>query len=310
MHDVLRFWLDRGVDGFRADVIHRIGKDPALRDNRGIAGCHRRHPPRRGLAVGPSADSGGCIAWCDSYGARMLVGEVYLLDQRRLAAYVRTGRELDLAHNFHFLNLPWDDVAFRDAIVAFEGLTDVAGRPGASTTTIIHGSLRVTAAGGARAAAVLLLTLRGTPFLYQGEELGLRMPSCPPSRVLDVDGRDPSRTPMPWVPATQARSTAGFSDGVPWLPVHPDSERLAVAAQADDPASKLQLYRALIALRRAEPALREGSYRSLEAALRLLVRPRARRPTAPAGPQLRAVSSTAAGRGSRRATAPVDAERI
>jgi alpha-glucosidase len=83
---------------------------------------------------------------------------------------------------------------------------------------------------------------------------------------VDVDGRDPERAPMPWSPPTRDRQAAGFGEGEPWLPVHPDAERLAVAAQAGDPDAPLELYRALIALRRAEPALHEGSYRSLDAA--------------------------------------------
>ena len=113
---------------------------------------------------------------------------------------------------------------------------------------------------------MLVLTLRGTPFLYQGEELGLTDAHVPAERIVDVDGRDPQRAPMPWAPPTRAGTAAGFSEGEPWLPVHQDAERLAVEVQAGDPASTLELYRALIALRRAEPALREGTHRSLDAA--------------------------------------------
>jgi alpha-glucosidase len=111
-------------------------------------------------------------------------------------------------------------------------------------------------------AAVMVLTLRGTPFLYQGEELGLTDGAVPPARVVDVDGRDPVRVPMPWEPGPGA----GFTTGEPWLPVHPDADRLCVAAQAGEPGSALALYRELLALRRATPALQVGAYRSVEAA--------------------------------------------
>jgi alpha-glucosidase len=113
---------------------------------------------------------------------------------------------------------------------------------------------------------MLVLTLRGTPFVYQGEELGLTDAYVPADAIVDVDGRDPERSPMPWEPPSQAGPTAGFGEGSSWLPVHQDAERLAAQQQVGGSESFLELYRALIALRRSEPALTVGGYRSLEAA--------------------------------------------
>jgi alpha-glucosidase len=261
MHDVLRFWLHRDVDGFRIDVAHKIGKDPALGDNEpGL-----RHDEDWPSVHPRIAAIRRVLEEFD--GDRVAIGEVYVLDQRSLAQYVVTGDELHLAHNFFFLNLPWSAIGFRAAVDEFEDLTREGGWPAWCLNNHDH-SRTATRYGPdrARVAAILVLTLRGTPFLYQGEELGLTDAHVPAEQIVDVDGRDPARAPMPWAPPSQAGRTAGFGDGEPWLPVHQDAERLAVAAQAGDPGSTLELYRALIALRRAEPALREGTYRSLDAA--------------------------------------------
>ncbi len=104
----------------------------------------------------------------------------------------------------------------------------------------------------------MLLTLRGTPFIYYGEEIGMTDVAVPPARIVDVDGRDPERTPMQW----DATPNAGFTTGLPWLPLAPDAQRVNVAAQRDDPSSMFSFYRRLIQLRRGSPALRAGSYRT------------------------------------------------
>jgi alpha-glucosidase len=111
----------------------------------------------------------------------------------------------------------------------------------------------------ARVAAMLLLTLRGTPFVYMGDEIGQADGEVPPDRVVDVDGRDPERTPVQW----DGSPGAGFSGGDPWLPVGPEAARVNVAAQRDDPASMLGLYRRLVWYRKGSPALHGGGYRSL-----------------------------------------------
>jgi alpha-glucosidase len=108
----------------------------------------------------------------------------------------------------------------------------------------------------------MLLTLRGTPFLYQGEEIGMADGPIPPERVVDVAGRDPERTPMQW----DATRNGGFTTGDPWLPVNPETASVNVASQHGDPDSMLGLYRTLIRVRRSSPALRRGSYRSVAGA--------------------------------------------
>jgi alpha-glucosidase len=109
---------------------------------------------------------------------------------------------------------------------------------------------------------MLLLTLRGTPTIYQGDELGLPDASVAPDRVVDVAGRDPQRAPMPWQAAGAA---AGFSSADPWLPMVPDAGRWSVEAQREDPSSILTLHRRLLALRRAHPALHAGAWEPVEA---------------------------------------------
>ena len=120
-------------------------------------------------------------------------------------------------------------------------------------------------AARARAMAVLLYGLRGTPFVYQGEELGLPDAEIPPERVVDVDGRDPERAPIPWRPPSTAGPGAGFTSGEPWLPLVAGAEDLCVERQAADPRSTLALFRRAAALRAATPALQTGAQRMLDA---------------------------------------------
>jgi alpha-glucosidase len=257
MHDVLRFWLRRGVDGFRIDVVQKIGKDPELGDNE----AGRRHDENWPSVHPRLAAIRRVLEEFD--GDRVAVGEVYLLDQRALASYITSGDELHLAHNFVFLNLPWSAERFRAVVDEFELLTATGGWPAWCLNN--HDHPRTATRYGlarARVAAVLVLTLRGTPFVYQGEELGLTDGAVPAEAIVDVDGRDPERVPMPWTSGVGA----GFTTGRPWLPSHPDADRLAVGVQEGEPASSLELYRRLISLRRAIPALQHGSYRSVHAA--------------------------------------------
>ena len=131
----------------------------------------------------------------------------------------------------------------------------------------------------------MLYALRGTPFVYQGEELGLPDAEIPPERVVDVDGRDPERAPIPWRPPSVAGPGAGFSTGEPWLPLVADAERLCVERQAGDPGSTLSLVRRLAALRAATPALQTGAQRSLDAGADVLawIRERRRGPLSDGG---------------------------
>jgi alpha-glucosidase len=265
MHDVLRFWCERGADGFRIDVVHRLAKDPALRD--AVPG---EPPPYEDWQPTIHERLRRLRAVVDEYPDRVLVGEVYLLDVRRVVSYVNSGDELHLAHNFAFLQLPWDARAFRAAIDEFDALATAAAWPAWFLANHDHSRVAsrfdADGQGPARARAVLLILycLRGTPFVYQGEELGLPDAEIPPERVVDVDGRDPERAPIPWLPPSQAGRGAGFTTGEPWLPLVADAERLCVARQDVDPASTLALARRLGWLRRHESRLQSGAQRTLD----------------------------------------------
>jgi alpha-glucosidase len=260
MHDVLRFWLDRGVDGFRIDVAHALGKDPELGDDEPGRPHHEDWP-----SVHPRLRAIRRVL--EEYeDDRMAVGEVYLLDQKRLAPYVRTGDELHLVHNFVFLNLPWSAAGFRATVDEFEELVGPGAWPAWCLGNHDHSRIATRyGPGPARVAAMMLLTLRGTPFLFQGDELGLPDVPIPPDRIVDVDGRDPERAPIPWERPSRAGPGAGFTTGEPWLPITPDAETAAAAAQVEDPTSMLTLHRRLLSLRRTTRALTEGSYRSFDA---------------------------------------------
>jgi alpha-glucosidase len=263
MHDVLRFWLDRGVDGFRVDVVHMLAKDPLLGDtpaDRWHGDWETIHDRLRGIR-----------RVVDEYPDRMLVGEVYLDDLRRVVSYVATGDQLHLAHNFVFVHLPWSAAAFRRSIEDFYALAGETAWPAWFLSNHDHPRVasRFDADGQgparSRAVALLLYALRGTPFVYQGEELGLPDAEIPPERVVDVDGRDPERAPMPWRPPSVAGPGAGFTSREPWLPVVTDAERLCVESQAADPTSTLTLVRRLAAVRRRTAALQTGAQRFVDA---------------------------------------------
>jgi alpha-glucosidase len=261
MHETLRFWLDRGVDGFRVDAVGELGKDFVSRGGQGLEEV---------LPAGwPSvpALARGFRKVTDAYDDRVLVGEVTVLDQQRLVGYLGVGDGLHLVHNFVLLNQPWDPARFREVVDEFESLLS----PGDWPCWLLnnHDNPRVASRYGAdgrgsrraRAAALVLLTLRGTPFLYQGEELGLRDSYVPPEAARDDDGRDPQRAPLPWAPPSVAGPGAGFTAGSrPWLPLTDDAETVNVQTQAHDTASTLWLYRRVLQARSRYPALWQGAY--------------------------------------------------
>ncbi|CAN5570499.1 alpha-amylase family glycosyl hydrolase [soil metagenome] len=268
MHGVLRFWLDRGVDGFRADVVHAIGKDPALPDNPpNVAAL-----PHSGLNDHPFTHEllRDLRRLLDGYpGDRMMVGEVYLLSTALVAKYYGDGDELHLSFNFPPLYTPWDAAKWRHRIARVaEELEPIDAWP----TWVLsnHDNPRHRTRYGsdarARAAAVLLCTLRGTPFLYQGEELGLEDAVVPADRVVDPGGRDGCRAPIPW----DAGPGLGWAGAEPWLPWPPHAADLHAEAQRADPASMARLYRRLLAARRASPALHLGATTTLDTADGLL----------------------------------------
>ncbi|WNO52562.1 alpha-amylase family glycosyl hydrolase [Stakelama saccharophila] len=279
MIDVLRFWLDRGVDGFRIDVLWHMVKAEGLPDN--PVNPHYRpdmgekykvlqHHSTNQPDVHEIAAEFRSLA--DSYGERLLVGEIFLpLDA--LMEYYGTpdAPGVHLPFNFQLLDASWDAASLAPTIAAYEA----ALPPGCWPNWVMgsHDAPRIAdrlGADQARVAAMLLLTLRGTPTLYQGDELGIGRVAIPPDRVRDPQdlrqpglglGRDRARTPMAW----DGSPHAGFSDFEPWLPLHEDWTVRNVANQAGDPNSMLSLYRTLLALRRASPALRIGEYAALPA---------------------------------------------
>jgi alpha-glucosidase len=256
---VLRFWLNRGIDGFRADVVHLIGKDAVLTDqppelaHLDLVGTHD-HPHTHELLRGVRRvlDHAG--------GERAMVGEVNLGTAGLLRPYYGAGDELHLVFNFGLLRAPWDASAWAAVIEEAE-----VALPLRSTwpTWVLsnHDTPRHrTRFGGsearARAAAVVLLTLRGTPFLYAGEELGLLDAVVPPSDRVDPGGRDGCRAPIPWTPDPDHGWPAE-----PWLPWPPEAIDRNVASERADRASMMWLYRRLLRARRASPALEVGSWR-------------------------------------------------
>ena len=281
MLDVMRFWLERGVDGFRVDVIWLMVKDEQFRDeppNPDWDGV-RMHDSLRHAYTANQPGVHEIIrrmrAVLDEYDERMMVGELYLPNEELVTYYGRSADECHLPFNFQLIYLDWDARVVRQAVDAYEASLPPGAWP--NWVTGNHDRQRVASRLGqaqARVANMLLLTLRGTPTTYYGEEIGMeRVPipaefvHDPPAlnqpEIADVVGRDPERTPMQW----DGSANAGFAaDGVvPWLPVASDHAERNVERQEADPTSMLSLYRALTRLRRAEPALHAGDYASLDA---------------------------------------------
>ena len=262
MDDVLRFWLERGADGFRIDVAHSLVKDQRLRSNPRFRLRGHREPRNWDLDEVHEIHR----RWrkvLDSYPDRMAVGEVFPHGLRRLVRYYGNDDELHMPFNFQFLEQPWRAEAFRGVVERWEGLLPHHAWP--DYTLSNHDRSRAATRFGlhrARAAALMLLTLRGTPFIYYGEEIGMTDVPIPPARVVDIARRDPERTPMQW----DASPNAGFTTGDPWLPMASDATRVNVAAQRDDARSLFSFYRRLLRVRKASLALRLGRYRSLPSA--------------------------------------------
>jgi alpha-glucosidase len=271
MHDVLRFWLGRGVDGFRVDVLWLLIKDDQFRDNPPNPSWSPADAPAGAQLMLYTADRpevqevvSGLRRVCDEYDDRVLIGEIYLPVERLVAYY---GVELggaQLPFNFQLLQARWDARGIDSLIREYEAALPAGAWP--NWVLGNHDRPRVASRVGieqARVAAMLLLTLRGTPTMYYGDELGMSDVNIPPQRIRDPFeknvpgmGRDPCRTPMQW----SDRAQAGFTSGEPWLPIDADYPVVNVDAQSRDPASILTLYHRLIALRRSHPALAGGDY--------------------------------------------------
>jgi alpha-glucosidase len=282
---ILRFWLDRGVDGFRIDVAHGLAKDPEMPDLEGnweIGGpAVEGHPHWDRDEVHEVYR--GWRRVTDSYeGDRVFVGEVWVQTPDQLARYLRSD-ELHTAFNFTYLLAPWEAAALRVAIDASISALAAVGAP-ATWVLSNHDVVRhVTRYGGggdrsgrpapdlgtrrARAAALLTLALPGGAYIYQGEELGLPEVVDLPSEVrqdpaftrTEGDGlRDGCRVPIPW---SGEKPPFGFGsgEGQPWLPQPADWAELTVEHQLADPASMLALYRAALDLRRDRQELGDGA---------------------------------------------------
>jgi alpha-glucosidase len=277
MHEVMRFWLRRGVDGFRVDVIWHLIKDAAFRDNPPNPAWTTKLPDIERLLPLYSADQpevheviAGMRSVVDEFKDRVLIGEIYLPLERLVAYY---GEKLAGAHlplNFQLLETPWSARKIADLITRYEGALPEGAWPNFVLSN--HDRPRVAARIGeskARLAAMLLLTLRGTPTLYYADELGFGHVPVPDHLALDPwgkrepglgVGRDSSRTPMQW----DESEFAGFSTHAPWLPLTEDHARRNVAALARDDASILALVRALLWVRRRHSALASGTFRLIE----------------------------------------------
>lgn len=282
--DSLRFWLDRGVDGFRFDVIDRLYKDEQWRDDpinpdydpdrdQPAAATQRIYSENRPEVHDLIKDFQRLVK---AYGDdRVTIGEIaYSDDPATMVPFYgdSASDEMDIPFNFALLLLSWDAKSIRDFIHDYERLV-----PNYGWTNYVLGNHDVprlaTRVGGdgARVAAMLLLTLRGTPFIYYGDELGMQNVPIPQRYIQDPQGiyspthtRDAARTPMRW----NAEAYAGFSTVEPWLPVGEGYEQNNVEAQTADPGSMLNFYRALIAYRRANPVMQVGSYTELDYAPR------------------------------------------
>jgi alpha-glucosidase len=287
MYDVMRYWYGLGVDGFRLDVATGYFKDVQLRSNpfrpkanpdffqwhvydRNQPEVHEVFKKMREVA--------------DGAGERVLIGETHGQDPALAAScHGKERDELHMAFNFEFLYRPWGAKAFRESAEKWYELLPEGAWP--NFTLSNHDQprhawryrgrgprAREITEGRARVAAAMLLTLRGSPFLYYGEEIGMSCEALPRAALRDPLGistwplrslgRDPERTPMQW----SAEVNAGFSAAAPWLPVNSDYASRNVAAQSADPDSLLAWYKALIALRRSRRELREGGIAFLDLA--------------------------------------------
>jgi alpha-glucosidase len=276
MLQVMRYWFQKGVDGFRIDVLWHLVKDAHLRDNPENPDYQAHHVTYNRLVPVYSVDQPEVHdivrrmrMLANVYQERLLIGEIYLPLERLVAYYGADNKGVHLPFNFQLLSLPWEANRIGEAITAYEALLPADGWP--NWVLGNHDQVRLASRIGqaqARVAALLLLTLRGTPTIYYGEEIGMHDVPIPAEEVQDPQGlnmpelnisRDPARTPMQWDDSEQA----GFTRAKPWLRVADDYQRVNVSLQETKSLSMLNLYKRLIALRQKEPALKVGSYRSV-----------------------------------------------
>ena len=273
VYDVMRFWLRKGVDGFRVDVIWHLIKDAQFRDNPPNPSFREGRPPHEKILPLHSTDQvevhdviAEMRSVVDEFEGRVLIGEIYLPLERLVAYY---GKDLSGAHlpfNFALLSAPWHAREIEQIIFEYESVLPAGAWP--NWVLGNHDRPRVASRVGrdqARVAAMLLLTLRGTPTLYYGDEIGMQQVPIAPDQVRDPFeknvpgigvGRDGCRTPMQW----DATRYAGFSTSPPWLPLADDFPHENVVNLDADSRSILNLYKALIDLRKKLPQMVSGDY--------------------------------------------------
>ncbi|SDL15817.1 alpha-glucosidase [Salinimicrobium catena] len=271
--DAMRFWLKKGVDGFRVDVMWHMIKDEKLRDNppnpdyNEKMNSYSRHIP----AYSTDQDEVHDIVRkmrkvVDEFDDRLLIGEIYLPISKLVRYYGEDNQGAHLPFNFQLLELPWEAKKIEAAINDYEGALPDEGWP--NWVLGNHDKSRVATRVGkeqARIAAMLLLTLRGTPTIYYGDELGMEDVNIPENKIKDPQAlnepgvgksRDPERTPMQW----DDTRNAGFTTGEPWLPLMENYQELNVTEQWEKKGSMLHFQRRLINLRNGEPALHIGDH--------------------------------------------------
>jgi len=278
MHKVMRFWLERGVDGFRVDAVDFLIKDAQFRDEPlnpsflpGMEDPYHSllHTYSRKQPEALDVLNGFCKV-AGEYKDKLIISEVYAGIPEMMKYYRACNSSLQAPFNFNLMALPWNAGSYRQYIDSYE----TALQPGDLPNYVLgnHDHSRVATKygqNGARLSALLALTLRGMIVVYYGDELG--MEDVPISHDLALDrweknepgfklGRDPQRTPMQW----NSGANAGFSTTTPWLPVAENYQHCNVETESADTRSMLSLYRRLIHLRSATPALTEGSYQSLD----------------------------------------------
>ena len=278
IYDVMRFWLRRGVDGFRVDVIWHLIKDDQFRDNPLNPRFRVGDPPHHAVVPLYTVDRpevhyviGEMRRITDEFTDRVLIGEIYLPIERLVAYYGRDLSGVHLPFNFTLLSAPWHARELARLVESYEAALPEGGWP--NWVLGNHDRPRIASRVGidqARVAAMLLLTLRGTPTIYYGDELGMEQV---PIRSQDVRdpfelnvpgkglGRDGCRTPMPWDGSVHA----GFSSAKPWLPLAGNYPVVNVAEQREQAGSIYRLHRQLIELRKTRPSLRLGSYQPIVA---------------------------------------------
>jgi alpha-glucosidase len=278
IYDAMRFWFRRGVDGFRIDVLWHLAKDEFFRDNPPNPNFRAGSPPHHAVVPLYTTDRPEVHQIieelrdvADEFPQRLLIGEIYLPLEKLMAYYGRDLKGVHLPFNFTLLGAAWKASNIARLITDYEKALPAGGWP--NWVLGNHDQPRIASRIGpapARAAALLLLTLRGTPTIYYGEEIGMEQAILTPDQIRDPFerrvpglglGRDGCRTPMQW----NGEIFAGFSNAAPWLPLSPDHADRNVACQKEETDSVYNLYRALLALRRSRPALSRGSFDLLEA---------------------------------------------